>query len=370
MAIYFNSVQNSYRPHSEDFAVQTPSVTKLRELHKPTSIKRFTVEVEPGWSIYVEESGNPQGIPAVFFHGGPGIRFSETDHQWFDPEKYRIVVFQQRGTWGCTPSAEDFLTSSQTFKDVTIQTLVYDIEVLRKQLNIEKWVVFGGSWGSALSVFYAQEYPERCLGIIVQGIFLVTYKENALFLNRTRHERQCGDDWKQEALDRIVVYARSKGLEVSLDDTPGIYAAYRELCVIHDDRTAQRIWTAFEEFVDDPKNIRAFERLMTDALETTPEERSSGIWETLMMDSVSRTYNLLEQSRLRSLCKVPVQVVQGAKDNLCHHTIAEELVDGLKSIGCDVKYTLVEDGPHETDHPAMIDALIQATDTFAVSKNF
>ncbi|MES2198709.1 MAG: hypothetical protein V4489_00880, partial [Chlamydiota bacterium] len=82
----------------------------LRTQYKATTPVISNVEVAPNWTIYVEESGNPNGIPVVFFHGGPGIKFRATDHQWFNPEKYRIIVFQQRGTSNCTPSAMDLNT--------------------------------------------------------------------------------------------------------------------------------------------------------------------------------------------------------------------------------------------------------------------
>ncbi len=320
--------------------------------------------------IHVEESGNLEGIPVAFFHGGPGIKFRATDHQWFDPEKYRIIAFQQRGTSDCIPSAMDPGTPSQTFQDVTIKTLVGDIEVLRKHLNIDKWLVFGGSWGSALSVYYAQECPDQCLGLVIRGIFLVTPKENALFFDKERHARQCGAYWKPEALDRVVNYANSKGFEVSLDNTPTIYAAYSELCVRRNDLIAQRIWTAFEDFVDDPTDLGNFARLMEDDLETTPSDRSTGIWETLLMNSVSLTYNLLAPERLAKMQEIPVQIVQGASDNLCHPYIAQELVDRLKDVGCEVSYSLVEGGPHSPYHPGMTDALIRATDSFASTGHF
>jgi proline iminopeptidase len=350
--------------------VEKKQEASLRLQHLPTTRIISKIEVESGWKVHLEESGNPNGIPVVFLHGGPGIKFRETDHQWFDPEKYRIIVFQQRGTWGCEPTAEDLTTPSQTFKDVTIDTLAADIEAIRKHLNIDKWLVFGGSWGSTLTVYYAQEFPERCLGLVVRGIFLATHLENALFLDEERHARQGGENWKPEALQRLVNYAKSKGFEARLEDTSTIYAAYRELSVLHDDRIAQRIWRAFEEYVDTYDDMEQFDRLMRDDFETTPTERSVGIWETLLMDGVSRTYDLLSHSRLEKLQGLPVQVVQGSKDNLCHPTIAQELVDGLGHAGCKVKYELVEGGPHSAYDPRMTDALVRATDTFAEHSHF
>ncbi|MBS0628550.1 MAG: alpha/beta fold hydrolase [Verrucomicrobia bacterium] len=351
-------------------SIDQEKIEILRTQYSVTAPIISKVEVAPGQIIHVEESGNPQGIPVVFFHGGPGAKFRSTDHQWFNPEKYRIIAFQQRGTEGCNPSAMDLTIPSQTFQDVTIQTLGEDIEVLRKHLEVDKWLVFGGSWGSTLAVYYAQEYPDRCLGLVVRGIFLATPKENALFFDKERHEKQCGIYWKPEALDRIINYANSKGFEVSLDDTPSIYAAYSKLCVNQNDFVAQRIWAAFEEFVDDPQDKDSFDRLMDDNLSITPSDHCVGIWETLLMDNVSRTYNLLGKDRLAKMQGIPIQIVQGGKDNLCHPSIAKELSDGLKDVGCSVTYTLVEEGPHSPYHPKMTDALIKATDLFANTHHF
>lgn len=351
-------------------SLQTTQTGELVGQHRATTPIVSKVEVAPGVLLHVEESGNPAGIPAVFFHGGPGIKFSPKDHQWFDPDKYRVIAFQQRGTWGCTPSANDSVTPSQTFKDVTIQTVAEDIEALRKHLGIEKWLVFGGSWGSALSVYYAQQYPESCSGLVLRGIYLASHGENALFIDRARHAKQCGQYWKDEALDRIVNYAKSKGLAADLQDPPTVYAAYRELCVLRDDRIAQRIWAAFEDFVDDPKDEENYNRLMNDERETTPNDRSTGIWETLMMDSVSRSYDMLDAANLAKLNGIKVQVVQGASDNLCHPSVAEKLVEGMKTAGCQVRYSLVEGGPHSPHHPGMTDALVRATDNFAKCGDF
>lgn len=351
--------------------VKAPSTTVLRTQYHATTPIVSTVEVAPGVTIHVEEHGNPNGTPVAFFHGGPGIKFRDTDHQWFNPERYRIIMFQQRGTSGCTPSALDFDTPSAIFQDVTIATLGQDIETLRKHFNIDKWLIFGGSWGSTLGVFYAQEYPEQCIGVIVRGIFLATKKENALFFDRARHAKQCGEHWRPEALERVVNYATSKGYDASLDDPATIYAAYSDLCVKHDDRIAQRIWTAFEEWVDAPTDMEQYERLMKDECETTSQDRSTGIWESLLMNSVSMTYDLLSPERLAKMKGIPVQIVQGALDKLCHPSIAQELVDGLKDVGCQVKYNLVPDGEHSPySSPGMINVLVGATDSFVETGNF
>lgn len=115
-------------------------------------------------TLYVEESGNPQGIPVLFIHGGPGGGTSPAHRSFFDPEKYRIILFDQRGCGQSTPHAE--------LTDNTTQHLIDDMEKIRKLLNIEQWLLFGGSWGSTLALLYAQAHPNKVLGMILRGIFL------------------------------------------------------------------------------------------------------------------------------------------------------------------------------------------------------
>ena len=129
---------------------------------KPYKTQRLNVG--PIHEIYLEESGNPEGIPVLFVHGGPGSGCNRKDRCFFDPEKYRIVLFDQRGAGKSNPHAE--------LESNTTQDLVDDIEKIREHLEIDKWVLFGGSWGSTLSLVYAQAFPQRLLGLILRGVFL------------------------------------------------------------------------------------------------------------------------------------------------------------------------------------------------------
>ncbi|EDV27169.1 expressed hypothetical protein [Trichoplax adhaerens] len=124
-------------------------------------------------TIYYEQSGNASGNPVIFLHGGPGGGTSGNDRRYFDPESYRIILMDQRGCGKSTPFAE--------LQDNTTWTLVEDIESLRKHLGIEKWVVFGGSWGSTLSLTYAEEHPDRVKALILRGIFTLRRKEITWF---------------------------------------------------------------------------------------------------------------------------------------------------------------------------------------------
>ena len=126
--------------------------------------REFQLKVSTLHTLWVEECGNPSGIPVVFLHGGPGAGCEPFQRRFFDPEKYRIILFDQRGCGRSTPHAE--LTENTT------QLLMADIETLREHLKIEKWLVFGGSWGSTLALAYAEVHTDCVTGLLLRGIFL------------------------------------------------------------------------------------------------------------------------------------------------------------------------------------------------------
>ena len=138
---------------------------ELRTLY-PEISENFSkmLKVDDVHTIYYEESGNPNGIPVVFLHGGPGGGTSPAGRRYFDPEAYRIILLDQRGSGQSTPRA--------CLKDNDTWHIIEDIEKIRKELNIDKWLVFGGSWGTTLSLCYAIKHPERVLGLVLRGIFL------------------------------------------------------------------------------------------------------------------------------------------------------------------------------------------------------
>ena len=125
----------------------------------------FYLQVSSLHKLYIEESGNPNGKPVIFLHGGPGGGIEPIYRQYFDPDIWRIIIFDQRGCGKSTPHAE--------LNENTTWDLVEDIEKIRDILNIQSWVVFGGSWGSTLSLSYAITHPKRCKGLILRGIFLL-----------------------------------------------------------------------------------------------------------------------------------------------------------------------------------------------------
>lgn len=131
------------------------------------SIKNYAehkIDVSHGHTIYVEESGEPTGIPVLFVHGGPGAGCTPDDRRYFDPERYRIILFDQRGCGHSTPHG--------SLENNNLSALLDDIEAIREFLNVDRWMLFGGSWGSTLSLLYAQKHPEKILAMVLRGIFL------------------------------------------------------------------------------------------------------------------------------------------------------------------------------------------------------
>ena len=135
--------------------------------------KQSTLAVDDEHSLYIEESGNPDGLPVVFLHGGPGAGCEARHRCFFNPKLYRIVLFDQRGCGRSKPHAE--------LHHNTTLHLIDDMERIRINLGIEQWVVFGGSWGSTLALAYAQTYPKQCLGLILRGIFLCRKRDISWF---------------------------------------------------------------------------------------------------------------------------------------------------------------------------------------------
>lgn len=142
----------------------------LRTLYpKISPNKMHFIQVSEEHQIYVEDSGNVNGIPVIYCHGGPGAGASSDFRRYFDPERYHIILFDQRGCGRSLPSP--------SVSDVNMSTFIQDMEMIRQHYGIEQWLVCGGSWGTTLSLAYSIEYPERCLGFILRGLFLATQTE-------------------------------------------------------------------------------------------------------------------------------------------------------------------------------------------------
>ena len=179
--------------------------------------------VDATHELYWEACGNPEGIPVIFLHGGPGAGISPTSRRFFDPSKYHVVLFDQRGSGQSTPLGE--------CRDNTTALLIEDIERLRQMLGIDRWLVFGGSWGSTLSLAYAQAHTARCLGLVLRGIWLVSDAEIDWWLYGIRNffprewEAFAAHVPAEERGDLLAAYAR----RLSSDDPRGVHAGRARL---------------------------------------------------------------------------------------------------------------------------------------------
>jgi len=147
----------------------------------------FHLPVSGVHELYIEECGNPSGIPVIFIHGGPGASCEPAHRRYFDPERYRIILFDQRGCGKSTPHA--------SLQDNTSKHLIDDMEEIRQHLGINQWVLFGGSWGSTLALAYAEAHPQKVLGLILRGIFLCR-KQDINWFYQSGTSRLFPEAWK------------------------------------------------------------------------------------------------------------------------------------------------------------------------------
>lgn len=313
----------------------------MRELYPPIEPYRTgTLPVSDLHTLYFEEVGAPAGRPAVFLHGGPGGGLDADYRRYFDPARWRVVLFDQRGCGKSTPHAE--------LRDNTTWTLVADIERLRESLGIERWVVFGGSWGSTLALAYAETHPERCLGLILRGIFLLRRKE-LLWFYQEGASWLFPDAWEQY-LEPIP--------EVERGD---LMSAYHRRLTSDDPELrmrAARAWSVWEGTTSklrvDPKAIErfgadrfaeAFARIECHYFVNGAFLRS----DSQLLDDASRIAHL------------PGVIVQGRYDVVCPAASAWALHKRWPGAAL----RLVPDAGHSISEPGIIDALVQATDDFA-----
>ena len=298
------------------------------------------LRVSPLHEIYWEESGNPRGKPAVFLHGGPGCGASPGARQFFDPARYRIVVFDQRGCGRSRPHG--------SLEDNTTGHLVEDMELLRRHLRLSQWLVFGGSWGSTLALSYAQAHPQRVTELVLRGIFLLRRSEIQWFYQHGASE-VFPDRWEY-FLEPIPPAERG--------DLVGAY--YRRLT--GEDRsvalTAARAWAAWEASTS---------HLLTNegTIAQWGEERYA-----LAVSRIECHYFfhcgfmqhdgqlLRDLHRIRHL---PATVVQGRYDMPCPVRSAWDLHRAWP----EADFRLVADAGHSATEPGITHELVLATDRYA-----
>ncbi|MGK5063848.1 prolyl aminopeptidase [Janthinobacterium sp. LB3P112] len=291
-------------------------------------------------TIYWEECGNPDGIPVLFLHGGPGAGLSPQHRRFFDPQRYRVILFDQRGAGKSTPLGE--------WRNNTTQLLIEDIEVLRAQFGIAQWLVFGGSWGSTLALAYGQAHPEACLGFVLRGIFLCTQEEIDWFIDGVRwfypelYEEFAAPIPPEERGDLLAAYVKR-----ILSSDPAVYWP------------AARAWSRFE-------GRRVY--LMPQPEDAPNDALDLGVGR-LESHYMANLGFFEEDQLIRNMGRIahlPAVIVQGRYDAICPPLSAYRLQQAWPGAQLD----MIPDAGHGALEHGIASALVRATERFVPGRGF
>ena len=296
---------------------------------------KYNIDVGDGHTLYVEESGSEDGLPLIYLHGGPGAGCDKSYRRYCDPEKYRIILMDQRGAGRSEPHA--------SLQANTLSHLIADLEKVREQLNVDKWVVMGGSWGTTLGLAYAQAFPERTLGLILRGVFLGRQADiDWLYKDGTR---KIFPDYWQEFIQPIPEEERNDLIEAFHKRLTGQDELAR--------MAAAKAWCTFEG--------------KSATLEPNPQvvEQFSAPHVALGMARISAHYFLnhcfLEENQLLDnidkIQEIPGIIVHGRYDMIC----ALENAWTLQNQWDKCELHVVRDAGHASGEAGIIDALVKAT---------
>jgi proline iminopeptidase len=311
-------------------------MTIRRDLFPPIEPYRTgALHLDPLHRMYWEQSGNPRGAPVLFLHGGPGAGATPVHRRFFDPDYWRIIIFDQRGAGRSTPLGE--------IRDNSPAHLVADIERLRVELGIEKWLIFGGSWGSTLALVYAEAHPERCAGLVLRGIFLCRAAEIEWFLYGAR--RVFPEAWRtfagflpeSERGDILAAYHCRL-----IDPDPAVHLP------------AARAWGRYEgacsTLLPNPETVAAFgeERLALGLARIEAHFFRNHLF-TGAQDLIARA---------ERIGHLPGVIVQGRYDMVCPIASADELASAWPR----AEYVIVPDAGHSAMEPGIREQLVLATE--------
>lgn len=290
-------------------------------------------------TIYFEECGNPNGVPVLFVHGGPGGGVGPDDRRYFNPDRYRIILVDQRGSGKSLPAA--------CLEENTTWDLVSDFELIRKKLSIQKWHVFGGSWGSTLALAYAETHPDKVTALILRGIFLLRKKEIAWFY-QDGASTIFPDAWEPYR-DHIPVAERND-----------FVAAYHKR-LTHSDLAVQmaaaKAWTTWE--------------MATSRLYTPPELVKNMVTDDFAIKFAriechyftNKGFFKVDDQLLKDVGKIrhiPTFIIQGRYDVVCPMVSAWDLHKAFP----EAELMIAHDAGHSARETSISRALVSAADRF------
>ncbi len=298
----------------------------------------FQLKVDELHTVWIEECGNPHGLPVVFLHGGPGAACEAFQRRFFDPKYYRIILFDQRGCGRSTPHAE--------LRNNTTQDLVADIERIRNYLNIEKWLVFGGSWGSTLALAYAQAHANRVTGLILRGVFLCRSRDIQWFY-------QDGASYIYPDLWQHYIQV------IPEEERADLLTAFYKRLICDDEEIqieAARAWSIWEgstsNLITKPAVLNYFSN---DAIALSLARIECHYFNN---DSFLRKEQLLKDAY--KLENIPGVIVHGRYDVVCPIEQAFALHQAWPS----AEFIIAQQSGHSATEPEIVDALIRATQKF------
>lgn len=293
------------------------------------------LKVSPIHQIYYEESGNPDGYPVVFLHGGPGSGCNPTQRRFFDPTHYRIILLDQRGCGRSLPLGE--------IEDNHTDALVMDLEELRTELGIAQWLVFGGSWGSSLALAYAIAYPQRVTGLILRGIFLSRQSELDWFLGGSLH-------FYPEAWSKLTAFLPE-------EERPDVLRAFAQRVFCDDASISVPAATAWNTYEGNIMTLRPSEggKPVSDEIQLARAR--------IQLHYILHACFIGERAMLRevsALKAIPTVIVQGRYDMVCPPLTAWELKQAMPH----AEFVMVPDAGHSAMEPGTTSALVAATESF------
>lgn len=312
--------------------------------------QEYRLEVSKTHTLAISEYGNEKGIPIAVCHGGPGAGAPAFYARYFDPAIYRIVLFDQRGAGDSTPKG--------CMEENTTQDLIEDMEKIRKKLNIDKWALLGGSWGTTLALLYAEAYPQRVLGLVLRGVFLARKQDTYTFLeDGCPAAKLHSKDWQtfKNTTKKLLSEAKLECVEKELGSAQYVIDTYYTLLTQTSNEIRTKAAAAFALWEKANSYLKPAKEDLDWCM--SPDGVNMGITEITYMknDWFIKENEIL--NKIKTIENIPTYIVQGAYDLVCPPYQADELEKHLKNV---TRHDPISG--HSTMEPETINCLVAATD--------